>query len=126
MARGRLPARTTKRPAALLDDLRTLIEQARAGVAQAVNAVLVVLYWQVGQRIRREILKERRATYGEQIVPTLSAQLVTEFGDGFSARTGAQALSRETARRWSKRSGRTAAPGSSSTSARFQRSAPLR
>lgn len=55
-------------------------------IAQAVNSALVLLYWQVGHRIRTEILEEKRAGYGEQIVPTLSAQLTADFGDGFSAR----------------------------------------
>lgn len=32
------------------------------------------------------MLKQKRAAYGEQIVPTLSAQLVPDFGDRFSAR----------------------------------------
>jgi predicted nuclease of restriction endonuclease-like (RecB) superfamily len=70
-------------PEALLDDLRSLIQQAREGVAQAVNSALVLLYWQVGHRIRTEILKSARAAYGEEIVPTLSAQLTLEFGRGF-------------------------------------------
>ncbi len=38
-------------PDQLLDDVRNLILQTREGVAQAVNAALVLLYWQVGQRI---------------------------------------------------------------------------
>ena len=29
-----------------------------------------------GQRIRQNILKEKRAEYGEEIVPTLSAQFI--------------------------------------------------
>lgn len=70
----------------LLEDLRALIRQTREGVAQAVNSALVLLYWQVGQRIRGDILREKRAGYGEQIVPTLSAQLVADFGHGYSAR----------------------------------------
>ena len=55
-----------------------------AGVAQAVNSALVLLYWQVGHRIRTEILKSRRAEYGEQVVPTLANQLALEFGQGFA------------------------------------------
>jgi len=43
-----------------------------------------MLYWRVGQRIRKDLLKEKRADYGEKIVPTVSAQLVEEFGNGFS------------------------------------------
>ena len=70
----------------LLEDLRSLIREARGSVAQAVNSALVLLYWQVGHRIRTEILREKRAEYGEQIVPTLSAQLAADFGDGFSRR----------------------------------------
>jgi predicted nuclease of restriction endonuclease-like (RecB) superfamily len=73
-------------PARLLEDLRRLIAQTREGVAQAVNSALVLLYWQVGHRIRTEILRETRAGYGEQIVPTLSAQLVPDFGRGFGTR----------------------------------------
>jgi len=71
---------------ALLDDVRSLIRQAREATAQAVNAALVLLYWQVGRRIRTDILREQRAAYGEQILPTLSAKLVPDFGTGFSAR----------------------------------------
>jgi predicted nuclease of restriction endonuclease-like (RecB) superfamily len=73
-------------PGALLDDIRDLIRQARETTAQAVNSELVLLYWQVGQRIHRDILKEERAGYGEEILPTLSAKLVNDFGNGFSAR----------------------------------------
>src|SRR4030043_695208 len=73
-------------PKALLKDLRELIEGARQDVARQVNSALVLLYWRIGQRIRQDILKEKRAEYGEEIVPTLSAQLVPEFGEGFSKR----------------------------------------
>ena len=38
----------------------------------------------IGVRIRREILGENRAGYGEQIVHALSAQLRREFRCGFS------------------------------------------
>jgi predicted nuclease of restriction endonuclease-like (RecB) superfamily len=71
-------------PTKLLAELRELIQQTRGGVAQAVNAALVLLNWQVGQRIRSEILKSKRATYGEEIVSTLSRQLSAEFGSGYS------------------------------------------
>ena len=73
-----------KSSAQLLNDLRTLIEETRLDVARSVNSALVMLYWNVGQRIRQDILKERRAEYGREIVVTLSRQLVEEFGNGFS------------------------------------------
>jgi hypothetical protein len=68
----------------LATDLRRLIEATRARVAQTVNAELVMLNWQIGNRIHRDILAETRAGYGEQIVSTLSRQLTAEYGAGFS------------------------------------------
>jgi len=70
--------------AALLADLRALIELARKRVAQAIDSGMVTLYWNVGTRIRREILGQRRATYGAQIVATVSRQLALEYGRGFA------------------------------------------
>ena len=68
----------------LTSDIRRLIETARHNVAVTVNAGLTILYWQIGDRIRQDILKEKRADYGEEIISTLSIQLVKEFGNGFS------------------------------------------
>jgi hypothetical protein len=68
---------------ALLADVRGLIAEARQSVARAVDSGLTSLYWHVGQRIRQDILKEKRAEYGEQIVSALSAQLEQDFGRGF-------------------------------------------
>ena len=76
--------RSETAPAKLLNELRDLIQSTRSGVAQAVNSALVLLYWQVGNRIRTETLKSERAAYGEQIVVTLSRQLAAEFGNGYS------------------------------------------
>jgi hypothetical protein len=50
---------------ALLDDVRSLIRQ-------------------IGRRIRTEVLKEKRAGYGEEICSTPSNELAAEFGTGFS------------------------------------------
>jgi predicted nuclease of restriction endonuclease-like (RecB) superfamily len=74
-------------PAApLLADVRDLILTAREAVARTVNAGLTLLYWEIGTRIRTDVLKEKRADYGKEIVHTLSAQLEKEFGRGFSQR----------------------------------------
>ena len=75
-----------KSPAPLLADIRELILTTRERVAQTVNAGLVVLYWQIGRRIHQDILKQKRAEYGAEILPTLSAKLLPEFGRGFSER----------------------------------------
>ena len=82
-------AEMTKSPKSsdtLFQDLRTLIIEARQDVARQVNSALVLLYWRVGKRIRQDILKEKRAEYGEEILSTLSRKLVVEFGNGFSTR----------------------------------------
>ncbi len=71
----------------LLGDIRSLIEAAREQTARAVNSALVGLYWHIGTRIRRDILGEKRAEYGEQIVATLSAQLTAEYGRGYSEKS---------------------------------------
>lgn len=67
-------------------DLRELILSARRQVAQAVNAGLTMLYWHIGTRIRKDILKEKRAEYGQEILQSLSAKLAAEFGRGYGAR----------------------------------------
>ena len=79
---------STAKPGAkgLLTDVRELILATRQTVAQGVNSALVGLYWQIGQRIRTDILKAKRAAYGGEILQTLSAKLAVEFGRGFSQR----------------------------------------
>lgn len=78
------PARNVQK--GLLLDVRELIVNARQSVATTVNAALTLLHWQIGKRIREDILKEQRAGYGEEIVATLSQQLEAEFGRGFGQR----------------------------------------
>src|SRR5437016_2181676 len=84
----RQPAvKPAKRPArSLLADVRELILQARASVARAVDSGLVLLYWHIGRRIRRDVLKEKRAEYGKKILQSLAAKLLAEFGRGYSQR----------------------------------------
>jgi hypothetical protein len=83
----RYAARSAKPSArSLLAEVRELILQARAGVARAVDAGLVTLYWNIGRRIRQDVLKEKRAGYGEKIVSSLGTQLSNEFGRGFGKR----------------------------------------
>ncbi|MCA9443866.1 MAG: DUF1016 family protein [Candidatus Omnitrophica bacterium] len=71
-------------PKSLLKDLRGLIESSRERVATQVNAEITLLYWQVGDRIRKDLLKNKRAEYGKGIVDTVSQQLEPDFGKGFS------------------------------------------
>jgi predicted nuclease of restriction endonuclease-like (RecB) superfamily len=71
-------------PADLIDDIRHMIDEARAATATAVNTALTMLYWRVGNRINQEILEGNRADYGAKIVTTVSKQLEWEYGGGFA------------------------------------------
>ncbi len=68
----------------LLKDVALLIEQSKQHVAQTVNATLTFLYWRIGKRINAEVLQNKRAEYGNQIVVTVSRQLVENYGNGFN------------------------------------------
>jgi len=63
---------------ALLGDIRALIETSRQSAVAAVNAELTLLFWRIG------VLSGQRAGYGEEILPTLAAQLVRDYGRGFA------------------------------------------
>ncbi len=82
-----MPAMAQPDAELLITDLQRLIEEARHSVAQAVNMGLTLLYWRIGQRIRTEVLGQARAEYGQEILPTLSAELTPRYGRGFSARS---------------------------------------
>jgi predicted nuclease of restriction endonuclease-like (RecB) superfamily len=86
IARTKLKSSSSVRPN-LLGDIRHLIEAAREQTARAVNSTLVIIYWQIGKRIREDVLRNERAEYGQEIVQTLSAQLTAEYGQGFGRRS---------------------------------------
>lgn len=65
-------------------EIRTLVEEARRRTAVAVNIGLTLLYWRIGRCIHHEVLGSEHADYGEQIVVTLSRQLVMDYGRGYS------------------------------------------
>lgn len=67
----------------LFKDIASLIEGSKQHVTQAVNATLTLLYWEIGKRINTEVLKNKRAGYGKQIIATLARQLAETYGKGF-------------------------------------------
>ena len=71
----------------VLGDVRKMIEEARAGVAAAVNARLTMLFWRIGGRISQEVLGRERAQYGAEIVSAMARQLTAEYGRGFSEKS---------------------------------------
>lgn len=81
------PAKNSAEDAnALLSDIQQLIAETRASVAAVVNAGLTLLYWKIGTRINNDVLQGERAAYGDEIVFTLSRQLILEYGKGFSSK----------------------------------------
>lgn len=65
----------------LIDDIRQIINQARNRVAVNVNSELTLMYWHIGERINRELLDNKRAAYGKQIVSQIATQLQLEYGE---------------------------------------------
>lgn len=72
---------STKEP--LFFEIKNLIETSKNNVAVTVNATISVLYWHVGNRINEEVLKDKRAEYGEKIIANLSNKLSIEYGNGW-------------------------------------------
>ncbi len=71
-------------PTGLIDELRAMIDRTRESIAVAVNSGLTMLCWHIGNRVRKEILNNQRAEYGQEIVSTVSRQLMDYYGKGFS------------------------------------------
>jgi hypothetical protein len=46
----------------------------------------VLLFWKIGQRINNDILENKRADYGKQIVSALATQLTQRYGRSFELR----------------------------------------
>ena len=69
----------------LVNDIGTLLINARNKVASTTNTILVNTYWQIGQYIvEYEQHGHAKAVYGEELINRLSADLRLKFGKGFS------------------------------------------
>jgi predicted nuclease of restriction endonuclease-like (RecB) superfamily len=68
----------------LYQDACSIIERAQMTAYRAVNETLIKRNWLLGMRIQYEVLKDKRAEYGEKVVKTLSKQLTTRYGEGFT------------------------------------------
>lgn len=67
-------------------ELADLIVSARRRAAVGVNAELTILYWTVGQRLHKDVLKGNRAAYGTGLIKQLGTRLSAEFGRGYEAK----------------------------------------
>lgn len=68
----------------LMTDLKELVDKTRSQVAAQVNSAMVVLYWEIGKRINEDVLDNKRAEYGKEVIVQISQQLTLEFGNSFS------------------------------------------
>ncbi len=88
-AKAVVPGSAVKVPAAideaaLLGDLRTLVQSARQRIATAAYSTQTLLCWHMGRRLASEHLQGGRAAYGKQILVTVSRELTADYGRGFS------------------------------------------
>jgi hypothetical protein len=70
----------------LFSELSAMIEQSKSNVQVYVNSALTVLYWHIGKRINEDVLKNKRAEYGKQIVSLLATQLTERYGRSYEVR----------------------------------------
>lgn len=68
----------------LLGDVTSLIESARQRAAAAINSALVMLYWNIGKRVREDVLGGERAEYGREAVRRLAERLTQRYGRGYT------------------------------------------
>ena len=70
----------------LFQDACQIIEQAQVAAYHAVDVTLIKRNWLLGLRIQHEVLKDKRAEYGEQVVKVLAKELTAKYGEGFTWR----------------------------------------
>ena len=67
----------------LIQQIWGIISQSRERAIRSVDHERVVMHWQIGKRIKDDVLYNQRAEYGKQIVKNLSDKLIAQFGKGW-------------------------------------------
>jgi hypothetical protein len=62
----------------LFEEISALIEQTRRLIYSQAGKATIYLFWQIGQRFNDDILQNKRADYGKQIVSPLAIQLTAK------------------------------------------------
>ena len=68
----------------LYNDICFLIENTRQRLATTANIEACVMHWQIGRRIKEDVLYNKRAEYGKQILGNLAIALTEKYGKGWS------------------------------------------
>ena len=71
----------------LYGDVCQIIDGARGRIATYVNTEACFTNWYVGKRIKDDVLYNKRAGYGKQVVINLSIKLTERYGSGWSEKT---------------------------------------
>ncbi len=68
----------------LFRDVCTIIDNTKYRLATTVNAEVCLLNWSIGKRIKEDVLYNKRAEYGKEILKSLSEKLTVRYGKGWS------------------------------------------
>ena len=71
----------------LYADVCRIIDGARMRVAVYVNSEVCMTNWNIGKRIKEDVLYNQRAEYGKQVLKNLSGHLTMRYGKGWSYST---------------------------------------
>ncbi|MCD8202587.1 MAG: PDDEXK nuclease domain-containing protein [Prevotella sp.] len=71
----------------LFDDVCGIIDDTRNKIATYVNTSICLTRWNVGKRIKEDILYSRRAEYGKQVLRRLAKRLTEKYTHGWGYET---------------------------------------
>ncbi|MCM1452094.1 MAG: PDDEXK nuclease domain-containing protein [Clostridium sp.] len=71
----------------LYSDVCDIINASKLKIAKYVNTSICMTYWSIGRRIKEDVLLNKRAEYGKQVVKNLSAKLNQRYGKGWGYKT---------------------------------------
>ena len=71
----------------LYSDVCHIIDDTRTRIAVYVNSEVCHTNWLVGKRIKEDVLYNKRAEYGKQVIKNLSLRLTERYGKGWSEKT---------------------------------------
>ena len=67
----------------LFKELSILIEKSKQKAVSQVKSTANLLFWHVGKRINDDILNNKRAEYGQQIVVNIAKRLTAKYGQSY-------------------------------------------
>ena len=67
----------------LFKELSILIEKSKQKAVSQVKSTANLLFWHVGKRINDDILNNKRAEYGQQIVVNIADRLTAKYGRSY-------------------------------------------